>query len=601
MSDHAIELDRLFDLAGRICDEDASQDEFIELASVMLVDRAICRRYLGYCQMHSALRLELRAHRAAQAVFEQAGIRPTAAGSSEFNVVKVAPPDSVAPTFLSTALHGTIVFFSQELPFSLLIATVLTSLGLWIASLVYVSSPEKIAHHSFSLPAKSSVDPTLEVVGKITGMVDCKWADQNTETFNGANVLLGRKFALTSGLMEITYGTRAKVILQGPVTYKVESNGGYLSVGKLTGKLEKKEEHVASSNLQSLIPNPFVIRTPTAVVTDLGTEFGIEVDKAGITETHVFLGKVRLEGRGQASRVSGQTLLAGQAVRLDPRAAATVVFESDTKHFVRHMLAPKTTAILPELIGQLDYSDTWTANSSTRAGSYVFLTDPESLRVEQCHGNPLRSWVFSTPSALTVWPIWPGHEVQGSPSGFTETGFNGICYLGFEYGLRDDFVVQFDTVQTDDRINITIGDAPATIASAQSLSVFFRAAGGPLPEIGLYTSLRGEADTGFHTGIHAPYQWHNYAVRFDLPKRRLTVWVDRECRGAIDLTGITLGMEKKSNATWASLPWTGKCVTVGGSSGDHGGRVWTDNFRVGTPQVLGTSPPADLPVKPKED
>ena len=40
--------------------------------------------------------------------------------------------------------------------------------------------------------------------------------------------------------MEITYDTGAKVILQGPVTYEVESNGGYLAVGKLTGKLEKK-------------------------------------------------------------------------------------------------------------------------------------------------------------------------------------------------------------------------------------------------------------------------------------------------------------------------------------------------------------------------
>ena len=53
-------------------------------------------------------------------------------------------------------------------------------------------------------------------------------------------VALGDTFALASGLMEITYDTGAKVILQGPVTYEVEANGGYLAVGKLTGKLEKK-------------------------------------------------------------------------------------------------------------------------------------------------------------------------------------------------------------------------------------------------------------------------------------------------------------------------------------------------------------------------
>ena len=73
--------------------------------------------------------------------------------------------------------------------------------------------------------------------------------------------------------MEITYDTGAKVILQGPVTYEVESRrGGFLSVGKLTARLEKIgriRNAVASgqwavtsaeihkiSNPQSLIPNP---------------------------------------------------------------------------------------------------------------------------------------------------------------------------------------------------------------------------------------------------------------------------------------------------------------------------------------------------------
>ena len=65
-------------------------------------------------------------------------------------------------------------------------------------------------------------------------------------------VSLGDKFALASGLMEITYNTGAKVILQGPVTYEVESvAGGYLSVGKLTARLEKKGERLSKSpNLQ---------------------------------------------------------------------------------------------------------------------------------------------------------------------------------------------------------------------------------------------------------------------------------------------------------------------------------------------------------------
>ena len=142
------------------------------------------------------------------------------------------------------------------------------------------------------------------MVGRITGMVDCKWdtkglgirdwglekdsgfgvqgmgaEDHQFRTFQSlipnpqSLVSLGDRFALASGLMEITYNTGAKVILQGPVTYEVEANGGYLAVGKLTGKLEKENDECRMMNDKlrtqlsdihhsSFIIHPFVVRTP---------------------------------------------------------------------------------------------------------------------------------------------------------------------------------------------------------------------------------------------------------------------------------------------------------------------------------------------------
>ena len=104
-------------------------------------------------------------------------------------------------------------------------------------------------------------------------MVDCKWErkglgvrDWGLEERPGNHVALGDKLALASGLMEITYDTGAKVILQGPVTYEVESNGGYLAVGKLTGKFEKKAEggrrkaEGAGNQKCPLPPPPFPLR-----------------------------------------------------------------------------------------------------------------------------------------------------------------------------------------------------------------------------------------------------------------------------------------------------------------------------------------------------
>ena len=68
------------------------------------------------------------------------------------------------------------------------------------------------------------------------------------------------------------------------------------------------------SNPQSLIPNPlFSVRTPTAVVTDLGTEFGVEVSKSGATWSHVFQGKIDVRPVGDDSLPS----LSGRRARGD--------------------------------------------------------------------------------------------------------------------------------------------------------------------------------------------------------------------------------------------------------------------------------------------
>ena len=85
------------------------------------------------------------------------------------------------------------------------------------------------------------------------------------------------------------------------VTYEVESaSGGVLSLGKLTAKVdkgsEKRDKRSDIPHPSSLIPHPFFsVRTPTAIVTDLGTEFGVEVSKEGQTTSHVFRGSVKLQ------------------------------------------------------------------------------------------------------------------------------------------------------------------------------------------------------------------------------------------------------------------------------------------------------------------
>ena len=93
--------------------------------------------------------------------------------------------------------------------------------------------------------------------------------------------------------MEITYDTGAKVIFQGPVAYvgRVEWRlSGGREVDRKVGE-EPGKQWIEVSNPQLPIPNPFVVRTPSATVTDLDG-FGVYVNKEGASEVPVLLGKV---------------------------------------------------------------------------------------------------------------------------------------------------------------------------------------------------------------------------------------------------------------------------------------------------------------------
>ena len=234
---------------------------------------------------------------------------------------------SILPAVADGRFHG----FVSGWPVAYLIATFVFAIGLALAALVHVSQPGQHVDHCDAVPnlnPQSPIPNSSSVVARITGMVDCEWegsgfrgqgseaANQKSEIRSDKSVIhLGDRLALKSGLLEITYDTGAEVILQGPVTYEVESvAGGYLSVGKLTAKLEKtsgvRGRRSESENQKSEIRNQkspalcsltsdlFAIRTPTAVVTDLGTEFGVEVEASGATRSHVFRGSVRLESIG---------------------------------------------------------------------------------------------------------------------------------------------------------------------------------------------------------------------------------------------------------------------------------------------------------------
>jgi hypothetical protein len=330
--------DELWSLAEGVCNGSIEAGQYERLNALLSDDEDAARRYATYVRMHGLLLWHW---------------RDADASPATFPVIVATPLPSAVPASLATNW-----FLPGGYVFSYTLAAFVVGIGLLIGWVCQVPNPRFVRVESVrvapQLPPKGA-NPDMVFVGRVTGMVDCQWADPKTGTVGHAYVPLGRTYALASGLMEVTYDSGARVILQGPCTYNVESRtGGYLSLGRLTAKLQRKTkggnreaEKGELDNVESRHSNSdlFAIRTPTAKITDFGTEFGVEVDESGVSRAHVYQGKVEMRAAGSGNSLS-ILLTANESARAEVGVRGVVALvrqKCQNRTLVREM--PKSAAI----------------------------------------------------------------------------------------------------------------------------------------------------------------------------------------------------------------------------------------------------------------
>ncbi len=336
-SDRWQELDSVLD---RVLDGIYDQQDLRRLNEMLRADVEACRRYIHYVELHG--RLAWGDAIGAEGEREMVYDLPSASAPAAALVIQTSPE---LPTTYSP-LGGFL--------FSYAVAAVTVAIGLLVGWMYQISvSPQPIAREGSQRAAPSPIpkSPKTQSVGQITGTFDCQWADASTAAVDGAYVPVGRRYTLASGLMEISYDAGAKVILQGPCIYQVESRiGGYLKLGTLTAKVEKSEvgreaSRQSTINNHKSLPPLFSVRTPTAIVTDLGTEFAVEVDKSGASRAHVFVGKVEVRA-ADGGNSKAASLGPNESARVDfgkDRLVAVVRESGRQRPFVREM--PKSLPI----------------------------------------------------------------------------------------------------------------------------------------------------------------------------------------------------------------------------------------------------------------
>lgn len=148
----------------------------------------------------------------------------------------------------------------------------------------------------FLLVTQDSTKPANLAV--LTRQLGAVWAEAAPQP---GQPLPSRWLKLRAGAAEFILSRGARVLLEGPAEFRVESeNAGFLKVGKL-------HAYVPAS------AHGFVVHGGKFQVTDHGTEFACAVPENGATEVHVFTGSVSVGNAGGAAR----NLSAGQALRVD--------------------------------------------------------------------------------------------------------------------------------------------------------------------------------------------------------------------------------------------------------------------------------------------
>lgn len=258
------------------------------------------------------------------------------------------------------------------------------------------------------------------------------------------------------------------------------------------------------------------------------------------------------------------------------------------------------------LIDTYDYSDTFTwGPTATVTGRQNYTnsaaTSSTAVRqVENSYGNPTVYWNYTSGNfadfgSLTKdsgisngTPTYPGSSGAGSSTGITQSGYTNVYDFSVQYGLRQDFVVQYDTVLTSDRVDISVNNAafhsPTAFGAGnnQGLMVFFRSDDNVRNALAVYYG-GVEYDTGLSTGLTSTDvgKWENFAVRFDLIDKQLTFWVNENLLGTWSWASLT---------PFATADISSTYVGLGASKGT---RLWTDNFQVGS-AVVAIPEPATL-------
>ena len=255
--------DRLILLLDAFLDGTLSSDEKPELERMLLESESARREFWDRASLHGWTYAAAKLNYGAKPAAEAAGERRDWTGT-------------LFERFINRLTHLSQFGWKALLTGGACAAAVMMWLGIRA-----LQSPLADDDTADVVAAVPPAEANTNFVARLTRGTAIVWEGE-TNSLEVGSALTSRWLHLKSGAVQIEFYSGARVILEGPAALEVISPGeARLNYGKLSAR----------------VPEPahgFKVYTPEMTVTDLGTEFGLNFQKAHPVKLEVFEGKVEM-------------------------------------------------------------------------------------------------------------------------------------------------------------------------------------------------------------------------------------------------------------------------------------------------------------------
>ena len=287
-----------------------------------------------------------------------------------------------------------------------------------IAALVFLVVLPYMQDLVLDVNSKDDVVVAPVMVAEVTGLVDVVYGGGRDDYQRGMK-LASHDICFKKGLMRLRFGDGAEVILEGPVNFSLDTvQGGTLKFGRLTSYCPKGAEG-------------FTIRTLDGKVVDLGTEFGVETHGFGVTDVHVFEGRLMTSRFDEMGKPTASLEMAlGQTVRINVNTKQMSYEDLSVDHYVREM---RRSVDLVDMVAGGDGFGGGKSMGLDPLNGELMNEGPRGLNWNRVGNHAFNRVLISEYIAGIFVPDGRDGEVQIDPSGGVYGGFRETDNKGYSY------------------------------------------------------------------------------------------------------------------------------------------------------------------------